>query len=328
MNHKQYDHPRQAPTSGYLNMFIEVMVLIAIIFLVRTFFIGLYQVPTGSMETTMLVGERFFADKLSYFFVKPKVHEVIAFNDPTFPYSSNPFVRLWQNYVWGPSNWTKRIIAGPHQVIQGVIEEGKPVIYVDGKKIDEPYLNKYPLVAVYEKDVDAVRQEARDQALTYVAHNQLPRAAVDTFIQEQMRCSARWKSYDPQKPYNEQPFYEIDPSRVRLVNGEPVLRWPGTPLERLPYIREVRKGTNYWNGTDEFYVALKENEYWVMGDNREGSSDSRFFGPLDGRLIHGRILFLIWSNDSNEAWWIMDLIKHPIDFWKRMRWSRCLRWVR
>jgi hypothetical protein len=77
-----------------------------------------------------------------------------------------------------------------------------------------------------------------------------------------------------------------------------------------------------------------------MGDNRLGSQDSRFFGPLDGRLIHGKIVFRIWSLDTpNDTvmfpsnfiekvyaffadWWIVDLIKHPIDFWTRVRWSR------
>jgi len=44
----------------------EFIALLMIIFLIRTIGFGLYQVPTGSMETTMLVGERFFADKFTY----------------------------------------------------------------------------------------------------------------------------------------------------------------------------------------------------------------------------------------------------------------------
>ena len=39
-----------------------------------------------------------------------------------------------------------------------------------------------------------------------------------------------------------------------------------------------------------FSVKLGENQYWLMGDNRLNSGDSRLFGPIDGRLIHGRIL--------------------------------------
>ena len=79
--------------------------------------------------------------------------------------------------------------------------------------------------------------------------------------------------------------------------------------------------------SDVFHLVLGEKQYWLMGDNRLNSGDSRMFGPVDGRLIHGRILFRIWSVDSNEDWWILDLIKHPIDFWTRVRWGRFLQWI-
>ena len=315
-------HKKEQTKSTYISMIIEIVVLILIIFLVRTFFFGLYQVPTGSMETTMLVGERFFAEKLSYWFTKPKHNEIIAFNDPfQFNYSNNRAVRLWQEYVWGPSNWTKRIIAEPNQTVKGVLEDGKPVVYVDGKKLDEPYINHYPLVYVFNKDPNLVRRQLRNYALSLVSYNELDRMDVDAFVQDNMRaaCDAHPKSYDPNKPFDQQPFYRINPDRVLKVDGKPLLVWPGTPL---PPRQEVKKGKNYWDGTDEFYVELGPDQYWVMGDNREGSNDSRFWGPLDRRLIHGKILLRIWSIDSSEGWWIVDLIKHPIDFWKRMRWSR------
>src|ERR1700730_5783131 len=90
-----------------------IFVILPVAFLIRTFGFGLYQVPTGSMETTMLVGERFFADKFTYLFSKPQRHEIIALNDPTFSYSDNKIIRLYQEYVgwpiwpWGPINFTK-----------------------------------------------------------------------------------------------------------------------------------------------------------------------------------------------------------------------------
>jgi signal peptidase I len=36
------------------------------------------------------------------------------------------------------------------------------------------------------------------------------------------------------------------------------------------------------------------NGYWVMGDNRPNSRDSRFFGPIDESLIVGRAFVRVW----------------------------------
>jgi signal peptidase I len=327
---------------GWLAFITEILFLIGIIFLIRTVVFGLYQVPTGSMETTMLVGERFFAEKFTYLFRDPKHKEIISFNDPTYPYSKNSLVRLWQDYVgrptwtqegfgWIPSNWTKRVIGTPGQTVKGVVENGKTVVYVDGTKLDEPYLNKYPLLLVYPKKPEELVHDYKKQAELLVLAGRLPVSEFVPEVERQVYCSARQKSYDPAKPFNDQPFYDIDPSRVvRDKNGHLVLTWPATPLEN-PNSKicpvDVQEG-NYWNGTDEFCVKLKNDEFWVMGDNREGSHDSRFLGPIKRRLIHGRILFRIWSNDSDQGWWIFDLVLHPIKFWKQMRWSRFFQIIR
>jgi len=295
----------------------EFVVLALIVFIIRTFGFGLYQVPTGSMEVTMLVGERFFADKLTYLFTKPKPGDVIAMNDPTFDYSDNKAQRLFQEYVWGPSNWTKRVIGVPGDKVRGTIEDGKPVIYVNDKKLDEPYVNKYPIIGVWKVDESHLRGMSE-------------REICENWV---------WKSYDPSMPYDDpkQPFYRIIVNRIiRGLDGNPIILYPNTPVKNehmdaqpLAGQREQKAASgNHWDGSDEFYIELGENQYWCMGDNRRGSKDCRVFGPIDRRLIHGRILLRLWSVDSDSAWWFMDLFQHPIDFWSRVRWSRFFERVR
>lgn len=262
---------------------VQIIMFIFLVFLIRTFFFGLYQVPTGSMETNMLVGERFLADKFTIWFQPIKRGDIIVFNNPEYEYSSNPIISLWQRYVWGPDNWTKRVIALPGDHIKGVIEDGKPAVYLNGKKLDESaYLNKYPLIAVWEQ-----RSRGNESGLCPV-----------------------YKSFDPE---NKEQFYRINKNTLVHDSRIQPVRYPQTPLP---------------DGSDIFEYTLADDEVFAMGDNRLFSYDSRGWGPLKIKDIHGKILFRIWSHDSNESWWIVDLIKHPIDFWKRMRWNRFLQVVR
>lgn len=311
----------------FLENTVEIIVLLAIVFLIRTWGFGLYQVPTGSMETSMLVGERFFADKLSYVFRDPQRGEVIAFNEPSafYNYSKNPFLYQFQKYVYGPSNWTKRVIGAPGDTIKGMIENDKAVIYVNGKKSDEPYLNKLPLIHVWGDDPHKIEQKIKAEFQPLLWRGVDPKA-VEGMMEEALRSHAHPKSYDPKASFDQQPYYRINPSHiVRGPGGSLGLIQQDKPL-RSSHDRSDKEG-NYWDGTDQFFVKLGPDEYWAMGDNRKGSKDSRFFGPIKRDSIHGHILFRIWSVDSDEAWWIWDLIKHPVDFWRRVRWGRFFQWI-
>ncbi|KKT75595.1 MAG: Signal peptidase I [Parcubacteria group bacterium GW2011_GWB1_44_7] len=53
-----------------------------------------------------------------------------------------------------------------------------------------------------------------------------------------------------------------------------------TVIIQEPYISEITG--------DELTVTLKDNQYFVLGDNRPESSDSRIWGPLDKKFITGR----------------------------------------
>lgn len=51
------------------------------------------------------------------------------------------------------------------------------------------------------------------------------------------------------------------------------------------------------HGFSEEKVELGENEYFVLGDNRNSSKDSRSFGPVDRSYITGRVLLRGWPFD-------------------------------
>ncbi len=313
---------------GIIEQIKQIAYILLVVFLIRTFVFGLYQVPTGSMEPTMLVGERFFAEKFTYLVTKPKRGHIISLNSPLYDYSDNKAKRLFEEYVWGPVNLTKRVIGVPGDTLVGKIEDGKPVIYINSAKLEEPYLNPYPLIAVWKSKPSEIVRSINEEAVSLLSQNQLTPDQFERFMQSRLNQSVVKKTYDPSKPYDQQQFYRIDESRIyKDSNGYPIIETPGSIIMEPRHGNEPPMDKNYWDNSDVFHVVLGANQYWLMGDNRLNSGDSRMFGPVDGRLIHGRILFRIWSIDSHEDWWIVDLIKHPVDFWTRIRWKRFLQFV-
>lgn len=298
---------------GFLSDIREIIILLAIVLLIRTFGFGLYHVPTCSMETTMLVGERFFGDKLTVMFTEIKRGDIVAFNAPFFKYSTNAFFRIIQEYFWGPDNWTKRVIGVPGDQVRGAIEDGKPVVYLNGVKLSEPYLNKYPIIKTWKIDMAQLQNLLQKNPMGIYTEN-----------------LTSLKSFDPSIKIDDQKqsFYNIKLDRIYIdpTTQAPIVLYPGSVS--LSWGDKVIKGDNYWNSGDEFSVKLDKDEYWLMGDNRLGSSDARVFGPVKRKYITARILYRIWSVDTDEAWWIWDLVKNPIDFFKRVRWGRIFQAVK
>jgi signal peptidase I len=91
--------------------------------------------------------------------------------------------------------------------------------------------------------------------------------------------------------------------RVIALPGEKLLIRDGIVYingRRLdePYLPEAWTTLNNWptNGTDG--MVIPPNEYFVMGDNRNRSQDSRIFGPIGRDRIDGKAWFRIWPLNS------------------------------
>jgi signal peptidase I len=48
--------------------------------------------------------------------------------------------------------------------------------------------------------------------------------------------------------------------------------------------------------------TVPPGQMFMMGDNRDNSNDSRYWGPLPMDLVKGRAMFLYWSWDADRGW--------------------------
>lgn len=74
--------------------------------------------------------------------------------------------------------------------------------------------------------------------------------------------------------------------RLRIDHG--IVYVNGVAL-REPYVP-----ARYEDDRSEAQMVLPPHEYFLMGDHRSISSDSREFGPVDRDLIYGKAVFVYW----------------------------------
>jgi signal peptidase I len=83
-------------------------------------------------------------------------------------------------------------------------------------------------------------------------------------------------------------------------------------------------------------VTVPPNQYFVMGDNRDNSQDSRYWGFLPRELIKGKALIIYWSYESERVDYeeagagatIRNVASVFSHFFTRTRWSRMFQQIR
>ena len=82
--------------------------------------------------------------------------------------------------------------------------------------------------------------------------------------------------------------------RVIALPGDDIRITHGRVYVNGAQLKEPYVPSRYTDDRSQPEIVLPPNRYWVMGDHRSISSDSRDFGPVERSLIYGKAVFVYW----------------------------------
>lgn len=213
---------------------VSLFPVILLVFVLRSFLVEPFRIPSGSMMPTLLAGDFILVNKYTYGIRLPVIDKkVIEINQPqrgdvmVFHFPEDPSI-----------DYIKRVIGLPGDLVEyrdkRLVINGQPLSYEEAGtfSFETGGLNFVTGIVYREK-------------LGEKPHDAMVVPGIAGFIGQQLK-----------------PF-------------------PGQ--ERCTY------------HDDGFACRVPEGHYFMMGDNRDGSNDSRYWGFVPDRNIVGKAFF-IWMN--------------------------------
>ncbi|WP_148716185.1 signal peptidase I [Chitinolyticbacter meiyuanensis] len=207
--------------------------VILVVFLLRSFLVEPYQIPSSSMRPGLVVGDFILVNKYAYGVRTPILNTVmIPVGQPqhgdvmVFNYPENPAI-----------NYIKRVVGLPGDTI----EYRDKKLTVNGKLVTADVVGPDEYAEEFTRvDVLRVREEVEDKRY-------------DTFVV------------------------------------------PDQPWIRAEQVGNYQYRENCQYDDSGFVCKVPEGHYFMMGDNRDHSADSRYWGFVPDKYVVGRAFF-VWFN--------------------------------
>ena len=246
--------------SSTRDTFESLVVTVILAVFGTTFILQAFKIPTGSMETTLLIGDHLLVNKFAFAYPQGYLARVLPYRE----------IRRGDIVVFKFPGSDDRTQPGEHFVKRVVGLPGDRVrifhrrVFVNGQVLEDPFVHH-------------------------------------TF-EDQLR-----------------PGDDFPPTDDGYLSGA-TTAWT---LDIQNYIR---------NGE----LVVPPGRYFVMGDNREQSWDSRFWGFVPRELVTGKPLIIYWSYETSRDEYTRDSFSDKlvqtrdlvIHFITKTRWRRTLNLVR
>jgi signal peptidase I len=118
--------PQPKRSRWLVETLVIVAVAIVVAVLLRTFVVGTFSIPSGSMEPTLNINDRILVDKLAYHFHSVHTGDVVVFTTPKDEHCAGAPVK----------DLVKRVIGLPGQTVS--LSGGQ--VYINAKVLSEPWL--------------------------------------------------------------------------------------------------------------------------------------------------------------------------------------------
>ncbi len=129
--------------------FHQTLGLLALLLILRSSVFGNYLVPTGSMNPTIMEGDRIFANKLAYGLKLPfgKSHQIV-WSSP----ARGDIIAFVPPHD-GKTEYTKRVIGLPGDII--TIDNHK--LFINGQRIPQKFLSEKDGMRLFEEELSGRR---------------------------------------------------------------------------------------------------------------------------------------------------------------------------
>lgn len=244
--------------SVYVEYAGQIGLAVLAAFVLRESVVEAFKIPSGSMLPTLEVGDHIFVNKLEYGIRFPFTDWLPVRYDA--PHRGD--VVVFDEPTQGPDAFIKRVVG---------VEGDRIEVEADGTlRINGQTVRRCPLGSIRAPQGDDPRS---------------PKATFDLFVERlgDVRYTVR-QIHDPGVGAG-----SGGRPGVRDVGGG-LLLVTGGDLHSRPY---PRRGTP---DAARGGFVVPPGHVFVMGDNRDNSNDSRFWGPVPFARIKGKAMFIWWSN--------------------------------